>query len=164
MYTHTHLNSLHNFSCRAAGDRGVNNVFNHTSMTPILTNTHTQTHIHKDSYLSLPQRPTQGCPNPVSMAVRECVCGGCHMGLYGWDGMPHGPGPQKSLVHTHRHTHKPQRLLGCVGRQCVRDTLRQIEVHYHLLGDWNSRRESHGARHTERKRETETRGCTALPA
>lgn len=79
-HTPTRQKSLWKFSVRAAGDRKVNNVFNHTSMTPILTNTHK--HAHTDSYLSVPQRPTRGCPNPVSIATGESVCV-CvrHMGL-----------------------------------------------------------------------------------
>lgn len=71
-HTPTRQKSLWKFSVRAAGDRKVNNVFNHTSMTPILTNTHK--HAHTDSYLSVPQRPTRGCPNPVSIATGESVC------------------------------------------------------------------------------------------
>lgn len=75
-HTPTRQKRLWKFSVGAAGDRKVNNVFNHTSMTAILTDTHK--HTHTDSYLSVPQRPTQGCPNPVSIATGEsvCVCAG----------------------------------------------------------------------------------------
>ncbi len=128
---------------------------------------HTHTHTHTDSYLTLPQRPIQGCPNPGSIAVGDCLCGVCvcRVGVT-WVYMDEivcsvVPVPKSSLF-THTDTQKPQRLLGCVGRQCVRDTLRQIEVHYHLLGDWNSRRESHGAKHTERKKDTQTEKCTIV--
>lgn len=96
----------HNFSCGAAGDLGVNNVFSHASMTPIPTHTHTHTQIP----ISLCLKGRHKGALIPSQWLHACACT-CAAWVYVvGTGRPAGPIPNKPFQHT--QSSKAARLCG----------------------------------------------------